>query len=165
MCNIIQVYALLASEGREKEFYPWYSLYCLLMGQDCYRTAYTYNVKESEPEVFRIINGLSPLEASILMCSLLKRLRAEPKISDYVKALAVNHLYLGHKYDGELLSGELLNELSRRHGWGLIGALLGATGDTVETHRCVDEPSLLTWAGIREAYKGHKGVYHGAQKS
>jgi hypothetical protein len=161
MCNPIQVYALLASEGREREFYPWYALQCLLMGQDCWRTAYTYNVKEIEPEVFRIIDGLSPLGASVLIASLLKRLREEPKLSDYVKALSINHLYLSHRYDSELLSGELLNELSRRHGWGLIGALLGVTGDMVETHKCVEEPSLLSWTGIRDAYRG---VYRGSQK-
>ena len=161
MCSPIQVYALLSYEGREREFYPWHALNCLLMGQDCYRTAYTYGVRESEPEVFKIIDGLSPLEASVFMASLLKRLRAEPRMSDYVKALAVNHLYLSHRYDGELLSGELINELSRRHGWTVIGALLGVTGDIVETHKCVEEPSLLAWTGIREAYRG---VHHGSQK-
>jgi len=162
MCDIIQVYALLASEGREREFYPWYAIRCLLMGQDCYRIAYTYNVKEIDPEAFRIIDGISPQEASSLLDSILKRLESEPSLGDFVKALAINHLYLKHEHDGRLLSGELINRLSRRYGWGLIGTFLGVVNDTIETHKCVDEPSLLASTGIKEIYRG---ALYGGEKN
>jgi hypothetical protein len=161
VCNILQVYPALAARGREGEFYPWYALNCLLLNQDCHRVAYTYGVRESEPEVFRIISGLSPEEARALVDLLLERLEREPRISDYVKALAVNHLYLGHEYDDRLLSEEMLGALSRRYGWELIGALLGLAGSVVETNQCIDEPPLIAWVGLREAYRG---VWSGREK-
>jgi hypothetical protein len=117
MCNLALVYSRLLLEGREGEFYPWYALNCLLLGQDCHRTAYTYGVRDSEPEVYRIIDGISTPEAERLLSSLIERLRKDPRLSDYVKALVVNHLYLNHKYDHVLLSGDILNSVSRRYGW------------------------------------------------
>jgi len=161
MCNLALVYSRLLLEGREGEFYPWYALNCLLLGQDCHRTAYTYGVRDSEPEVYRIIDGMAVPEAERLLASLVERLRKNPRLSDYVKALAVNHLYLNHKYDHVLLSGDILNMVSRRYGWGMIGAMLGQIPDVIETYKCIDEPPLIAWTGIREAYRGAR---HGTQK-
>jgi len=162
VCDVVQVFASLRHEGREREFYPWYALRCLLMGQDCYRIAYTYSVKDLDPEAFKIINALSQQEARSLMTSLLKRLGEEPSLGDFVKALAVNHLYLKHEYDGRVLHGELINRLIRRYGWSTIGVLLGAVNDVIETHRCVEEPSLITWQALKQVYGG---VFRGGEKS
>jgi len=152
MCDFPQVFAILASEGREREFYPWYALYCRLMGQDCYRTAYTYGVKDIEPGVFAIIEGLDPKEARVYMSMVLSVLGGGPDLKTYIKGLAVNHLYLDHAFDPVLLSGDVINSLSRRYGWRVVGALLGATGDSVDVSECVREPSLIAWQAIRNIY-------------
>ena len=124
MCDTVQVFSSLRHEGREREFYPWYAIKCLLLGQDCYRTAYTYNVKDFDSEAFKIIDGMSPQEAYSLFATLLERLEKEPSLGDFVKALAVNHLYLKHEHSGKVLSGELINKLVRKYGWNVIGVLL-----------------------------------------
>jgi hypothetical protein len=162
MCDVAQVFASLRHEGREREFYPWYAIRCLLMGQDCYRIAYTYNVKEADPEAFKIIDGMPRREAEALITSLLERLEEEPSLGDFVKALAVNHLYLKHEHDDRVLSGELLNKLVRKYGWSVVGVLLGAVNDVIETHKCVGEPSLMTWQAVKQAYGG---VFRGGEKS
>jgi len=154
VCDIPQVFAILASEGREREFYPWYALRCLLMGQDCYRIAYTYGVEEAEPGVFAIIEGLDPREARIYMSMALSVLEGDPDLKTFIKALAINHFYLNHAFDPVLLSGEMINSLSRRYGWRVIGALLGATGDAIDVSECVREPSLITWQAINNIYGG-----------
>jgi hypothetical protein len=146
------VFAILSSEGREREFYPWYALRCLLAGQDCYRIAYTYGVEDTEPGVFAIIEGMEPREARVFMSMALSVLEGEPDIKTFIKALAINHLYLNHAFDPVLLSGDMINSLSRRYGWRVVGALIGATGDSIDTSDCVREPSLITWQAIREIY-------------
>jgi hypothetical protein len=159
MCDIPQVFAILAYEGREKEFYPWYALRCKLMGQDCYRIAYTYGVKGVEPGVFQIIDGLSGRDARIFMTMALSVLEGEPDLKAYIEALAINHLYLNHSFDGILLSGEMINSLSRRYGWRVVGALLGATGSSIDVSDCVKEPSLITWQAISGVYGGRVHVF------
>jgi len=161
VCDTVQVFSSLRHEGREREFYPWYAIKCLLLGQDCYRTAYTYNVKDFDSEAFKIIDGMSPQEAYSLFATLLERLEKEPSLGDFVKALAVNHLYLKHEHSGKVLSGELINKLVRKYGWNVIGVLLGAVNDVIETHKCVEEPSLIAWQAVKQIYGG---AFSGGEK-
>lgn len=154
MCDFIQLFTILSRKMKELEFYAWHSLYCKLENKDCYRIAYTYGVKEYDPEIFAIIDDMDLLEAKKLFMKIYTRFKETYEIEDYIKLLAINHLYLSHEETEHLLSDDFINILSRKYGWEVVGTLIGVLNNRIETYKCSDYPSLQTWIPLSNAYRG-----------